>query len=67
MKNYRVKLGFGLHLGPSIEGAIGSMFKIDASYISPDVNMANSLEEKTKDFSKELIMSGEFVDYLSNN
>ena len=67
MKNYRVKLGFGLHLGPSIEGAIGSMFKIDASYISPDVNMANSLEEKTKDFSKELIMSGEFVDYLSDN
>ena len=65
MKNYRVRLGFGLHLGPSIEGAIGSMFKIDASYLSPDVNMANSLEEKTKDFSKELIISGNFVDYLS--
>ena len=67
MKNYRVRLGFGLHLGPSIEGAIGSMFKIDASYLSPHVNMANSLEEKTKDFSKELIISGDFVDFLSEN
>ena len=67
MKNYRVRLGFGLHLGPSIEGAIGSMFKIDASYLSPDVNMANALEEKTKDYSKELIISGDFVDYLSEN
>ena len=67
MKNYRVRLGFGLHLGPSIEGAIGSMFKIDASYLSPDVNMANSLEEKTKDYSKDLIISGNFVDFLSEN
>ena len=67
MKNYRVRLGFGLHLGRSIEGAIGSMFKIDASYLSPDVNMANALEEKTKDFSKELIMSGDFVDFLSED
>ena len=43
------------------------MFKIDASYLSPDVNMANSLEEKTKDYSKDLIISGNFVDFLSEN
>ena len=34
MKNYKTRLGFGLLLGQSIEGAIGSMFKIDASYLS---------------------------------
>ena len=42
--NYRVSMGFGLHFGFAIEGAIGSEFKIDASYLSPNVNMAARLE-----------------------
>ena len=45
--NYRVKMGFGLHQGWAIEGAIGSYFKIDASYLSPNVNMASRLEMAT--------------------
>ena len=35
-------MGFGLHYGWAIEGAIGSNLKIDASYLSPDVNMATA-------------------------
>jgi class 3 adenylate cyclase len=65
MPNYSVKMGFGLHLGYSIEGAIGSMFKIDASYLSPNVNMASKLEEKTKEYGVSLILSDDFVDHLS--
>jgi len=49
-------LGFGLHLGWSIEGAIGSSFKIDASYLSSHVNMASSLEERTKEYGTNLIL-----------
>ena len=37
MGKYEVQLGFGLHLGWAIEGAIGSHFKIDASYLGPHV------------------------------
>lgn len=48
MPNYRVKMGYGLHVGWAIEGAIGSEFKIDASYLSPNVNMASTLEGTTK-------------------
>lgn len=48
MSNYAVKMGFGLHVGWAIEGAIGSEFKIDASYLSPNVNMASRLEAATK-------------------
>jgi class 3 adenylate cyclase len=48
MPNYSVKMGFGLHLGWAIEGAIGSFYKIDASYLSPNVNMASRLEAATK-------------------
>jgi len=48
MPGYSVKMGFGLHLGWAIEGAIGSFYKIDASYLSPHVNMASRLEGATK-------------------
>ena len=48
MPNYSVKIGFGLHIGWAIEGAIGSFYKIDASYLSPNVNMASRLEAATK-------------------
>lgn len=48
MPGYKVKMGFGLHIGWGIEGAIGSEFKIDASYLSPNVNMASRLEAASK-------------------
>ena len=60
-------MGFGMHLGWSIEGAIGSAFKIDASYLSPNVNMANKLEEKTKDYGVMLILSQDTYEYMSES
>lgn len=48
VKDFKVEMGFGLHQGWAIEGAIGSFFKIDASYLSPNVNMAARLEAATK-------------------
>lgn len=62
MPNYEVKMGFGLHLGWAIEGAIGSIFKIDASYLSPNVNMAARLEELTKYYGVPMLMTGELYD-----
>ena len=59
MKNYSVKMGFGLHVGWAIEGAIGSDFKIDASYLSPNVNMASRLEGATKQYGVPLLISGD--------
>lgn len=48
LPGFKVKMGFGLHVGWAIEGAIGSSYKIDASYLSPNVNMASRLEAATK-------------------
>lgn len=59
MDNYKVKIGYGLHLGWGIEGAIGSIYKIDASYLSPNVNMASRLEAATKQFGVPLLISGD--------
>jgi len=65
LPNYQVKMGFGLHIGWAIEGAIGSEFKIDASYLSPNVNMASRLEAATKQYGVPLLFSGELHQYLS--
>lgn len=65
MPNYKVKMGFGLHFGWAIEGAIGSEFKIDASYLSPNVNMASRLEAATKQYGVPLLISNELHRILS--
>lgn len=64
---FRPRMGFGLHQGWAIEGAIGSHFKIDASYLSPNVNMAARLEAATKQFGTDLLVSGDLYDLLSPN
>lgn len=65
MPDYAVKLGFGLHQGWAIEGAMGSRFKIDASYLSPNVNVAMTLESSTKSYGKLLLISDEMYQILS--
>jgi len=59
LPNYRVKMGFGLHVGWAIEGAIGSEYKIDASYLSPNVNIASRLEAATKQYGVPLLISSD--------
>jgi class 3 adenylate cyclase len=57
MPGYEVKLGLGLHMGYAIEGAIGSYYKIDASYLSSHVRMAERLEGATKHFTVPVLVS----------
>lgn len=64
--NYKVKMGFGLHLGWAIEGAIGSIFKIDASYLSPNVNIASRLEAATKQYGVPVLISNAVWEMCSN-
>ena len=44
---FKVQLKAGLHSGWVIEGAVGSSHKIDASYLSPHVNMTARIETAT--------------------
>jgi len=65
MPGYKCRIGCGLHFGWAIEGAIGSSKKIDASYISPHVNMSETLESSTKEYGVSLLMSEPFYNLLS--
>eukprot|EP00747_Dinoflagellata_sp_TGD_P125096 gnl/TRDRNA2_/TRDRNA2_174104_c0_seq1.p1 gnl/TRDRNA2_/TRDRNA2_174104_c0~~gnl/TRDRNA2_/TRDRNA2_174104_c0_seq1.p1 ORF type:complete len:1005 (-),score=197.57 gnl/TRDRNA2_/TRDRNA2_174104_c0_seq1:247-3198(-) len=65
LPNFRVSLGFGLHCGWAIEGAIGSEYKIDASYLSPNVNVSARLQAATERYGVCLLMSNFMVDMCS--
>merc|ERR1719253_1438934 len=56
-ENSRVSMTFGLHAGWAIEGAVGSEFKIDASYLSPNVTIAASLERATAQYGVSFLAS----------
>jgi len=66
MPNYSVAMGFGLHQGWAIEGTIGSFFKIDASYLSPNVNMASRLESATKIYDVKILISESLYELFSS-
>jgi len=61
----KVEMGFGLHSGWAIEGAIGSEIKIEASYLSPHVNIASRLESATKLYRLSVLLSQSFIAGLS--
>jgi len=65
--HFRVDLGFGLHYGWVIEGAIGSEFKIDASYLSPNVNIAENIEHATKIYGVSFLASESIVKLCTEN
>jgi hypothetical protein len=64
-EEFKVRMGFGLHAGWAIEGAVGSIYKVDATYLSPHVNMAARLETSSKQYQVPLLMSHLFHELLS--
>ena len=63
--NYTTRIGYGLHYGWAIEGAVGTNIKIDCSYLSPNVNLAARLESATKMYGVNILMSESFHSRLS--
>jgi len=63
---YKVRLDFGLHCGWSIEGAIGSKHKIDASYLSPHVNIAARVMSIARMYGVDLLFTDAIAELLSS-
>jgi len=62
--SFTVRLGCGLHVGWAVEGAIGTNHKIDATYLSPHVNISEILECKTKLYNVRFLITEQFVKLL---
>eukprot|EP00930_Biecheleria_cincta_P044930 TRINITY_DN30959_c0_g1_i1.p1 TRINITY_DN30959_c0_g1~~TRINITY_DN30959_c0_g1_i1.p1 ORF type:complete len:1024 (-),score=190.02 TRINITY_DN30959_c0_g1_i1:220-3291(-) len=67
MRGFRLEMGFGLHCGWAIEGTIGSEFKIDASYLSPIVNVTARLETATTQYKVWVLISHCMVNLCSHD
>ncbi len=63
---FKVRMGFGLHAGWAIEGAVGSIQKVDATYLSPHVNMAARLETSSKQYGVPLLLSERVYEVMSS-
>lgn len=64
-KDCRVNLSSGLHYGWAIEGAVGSEFKIDASYLSPNVSIAETVERATQIYGVSVLVAESVVSSCS--
>jgi class 3 adenylate cyclase len=62
---FKIRMGFGLHAGWAIEGAVGSLQKVDATYLSPHVNMAARLESSSKQYGVPILVSQNFFDLMT--
>eukprot|EP00980_Cylindrotheca_fusiformis_P021686 scaffold8529_cov137-Cylindrotheca_fusiformis.AAC.16 len=65
--NYCVDIIFGMDAGWAVEGAVGSEHKIDATYLSPHVNMASRMTSATKQYGLTILLSKAVEELLSKN
>lgn len=61
-----VRIGIGLHTGPVILGTIGSPERMDSTVLGLTVNLAKRLEELTKPFGVDMLISHQVAEQLEN-
>ena len=64
---FSVNMVFGMDAGWAVEGAVGSEYKIDATYLSPHVNMASRMMSATKQYGVTILLSKAVEELLSRN
>ena len=63
---FTVSMIFGMDAGWAVEGAVGSEHKIDATYLSPHVNMASRMMGACKQYNVTLLLSQAVQELMSD-
>jgi hypothetical protein len=63
---FRASLLFGMDAGWAVEGAVGSEYKIDATYLSPHVNMASRMMSACKQYGVNIMLSQAVQELMSD-
>eukprot|EP00934_Nitzschia_sp_Nitz4_P000094 Nitzschia sp. Nitz4//scaffold89_size161592//92699//96967//NITZ4_002385-RA/size161592-snap-gene-0.176-mRNA-1//-1//CDS//3329559637//94//frame0 len=63
---FDVKMIFGMDAGWAVEGAVGSEYKIDATYLSPHVNMASRMMSACKHYGVTILLSEAVQELMSD-
>ena len=56
----------GIHIGWAIEGAMGSDFKVDPSYLSKTINLSLDIAQATLNYKTSLIFSKDFASLIKS-
>ncbi|KAL3919242.1 MAG: hypothetical protein SGILL_003851 [Bacillariaceae sp.] len=62
---WSVNMIFGMDAGWAVEGAVGSEYKIDATYLSPHVNMASRMMSACKHYGVTILLSEAVQELMS--
>ena len=62
---WSVDMIFGMDAGWAVEGAVGSEYKIDATYLSPHVNMAARMMSACKHYGVNILVSEAVQELMS--
>ena len=62
---WSLTLIFGMDAGWAVEGAVGSEYKIDATYLSPHVNMASRMMSACKHYGVTILLSEAVQELMS--
>ena len=61
-----LRVGVGIHLGPTMLGTLGEPDRFDATVISDTVNVASRIEGASKQLGAKLLVSRGLIDSLGN-
>ncbi|HBA60958.1 MAG TPA: hypothetical protein DCZ92_09080 [Elusimicrobia bacterium] len=60
-----IKFGIGVHSGRLVAGNVGTLSRLEYTFIGDTVNTAARLQSKTKDFSTDILVSQAVLDGLA--
>jgi hypothetical protein len=63
---FEVSMIYGMDAGWAVEGAVGSEYKIDATYLSPHVNMASRMMMASKQYGVKIMLSQSVEELMSD-
>lgn len=58
-------MSFSLHTGKACEGPIGSEFKVDAIYISKEIQIGSRIDSLCDVYNREILLTDDFFNMLS--
>ena len=61
-----LRIGVGIHAGPTLLGTLGEADRFDATVISDTVNVASRIEGASKQLGAKLLVSAECLEHVQN-
>jgi len=64
-EKYCIKMSFSLHTGKACEGPIGSEFKVDAIYVSKEIQVGARIDQLCDTYNREILLTNDLHSMLS--